>query len=54
MFLVDVRLRFKMLTKYCLCLNCSKFPKKANELQMHMRKSRGAWENESRKGNIET
>ena len=52
--LVNVDRHFKMLPTYYLYLNCRKFPKKANKLEMNKKKSREAWENKNRKGDIDT
>ena len=43
-----------MLPTYYLYFNCSKFPKKVNELEIHKKKSRETWENKNRKGDIDT
>ena len=51
--LVNVDRHFKMLPTYYLYFNCSKFPKKALELEMNKKTSYKAWENKSRKGNID-
>ena len=43
-----------MLNTYYLYLNFRKSPKKSNNLEINKKKSRQAWKNKSRKGDIDT
>ena len=43
-----------MLPTYYFYLNGLKFPKATNELEINKKKSREAWENKSRKGDMDT
>ena len=47
--MVNVDRHFNMLATYYLYFNCSKFPKKAHELEINKKKSREAWETRAEK-----
>lgn len=49
--MVNGECHFKMLPKYFLYFNYSKFPRKADELEINQKNSRDAWEKKTRKGN---
>ena len=51
--LVNVNPHFKMLLAHYLYFHISKFPKKANKLEINKKKSPEAWENKSRKDDID-